>query len=1026
MANGRLDGPGLVDENVFQTFDRLDKVVINEIKRMNELEAAVRAALGGSAVGSGADKLSESVKKSNTALTEQEKVLREINRLKERNTQVSSDSLRQLAEERTKRSQITKALKDEVVASGKLGRAYSTLRKQRDLAANTLRDMIVSQKSSNREIRNATKEFNSLNNKVKQADKAIGNFRDNVGNYGSAVQGVLGFTRQLAAAFGVYSAIQIGQEIFEQIKALNELKFGLEQVTESQEEFNQAQFFLESVAERAGASLIPLTQRYINFLAAAKSTTLTLKETQRVFENVVVAGAALGRSTEDTNGSLRALEQILSKGNVQAEEIRGQLGERLPGAFQILEKALGLATGELNDMLEVGGLLSVDAIPALSRGLEDAFSLDTIDRVETLAAAQARLGTEFTLFLSDLEGGEGSISRVFTFIFDSMTSIVGLFRELNGGLLENSVAESSLRGVAVATQQVVQESKEYGTTLKETAENILPRYIKIVEEYGEVLQEVTSEQNKSALTNFFNVATGKFDEQQQSAATAAEKIALYQKAIETLNKIVETGKLPEDIEASGAAAEETVGILEALRKKLKQLREDREGATSVAEIQRLNSEIKNTDTEIRRLTDSMKAAKKQTFLAPDSIKFAQKLVKEFTKARDEVNVGSEAWLMYARSVKEAEQALADLEANSKALGDDLSGLASLISDEDVNFADEVDKFLNNEGLDVILGDFADRFKLNKEELLEEYIDIYGRDLSMFEQFEREKLKILKLTEREKVQLRQKTVDLADDLGAAFFEVEVARLDKELEKNNSIFEAVSNNKTASEEQIAAAEKKRDENEARIEKQKQKRENQAFLFRQALSVADIFIADAVARANAVASTAAIVPYLPLGAATLATLQALISTNTAVAIGSVLAQSIPRLFFEGKGLGDMYSGKGIWGELQREVLVDNAGGITVSPDGATPIDVKSTDIIHESMGHFFQSLKSNSATTQRIQRGAKRNSDRNLSILGRRGESSSKFNEEELTKAVARAVAKGLSKAKIQAMFNIQNQSKVTRVP
>ena len=41
----------------------------------------------------------------------------------------------------------------------------------------------------------------------------------------------------------------------------------------------------------------------------------------------------MGLSADQTSGVLLALQQMISKGTVQAEELRGQLGERLPGAL---------------------------------------------------------------------------------------------------------------------------------------------------------------------------------------------------------------------------------------------------------------------------------------------------------------------------------------------------------------------------------------------------------------------------------------------------------------------------------------------------------------------------------------------------------------------------------------------------------------------------------------------------------------------------------------------------------------------
>ena len=77
----------------------------------------------------------------------------------------------------------------------------------------------------------------------------------------------------------------------------------------------------------------------------------------------------MGLSADDTRGALRALEQIVSKGTVSAEELRGQLGERLPGAFQIASRAMGVTTQELGEMLQRGEVLVEDLLPKLAKEL---------------------------------------------------------------------------------------------------------------------------------------------------------------------------------------------------------------------------------------------------------------------------------------------------------------------------------------------------------------------------------------------------------------------------------------------------------------------------------------------------------------------------------------------------------------------------------------------------------------------------------------------------------------------------------
>jgi tape measure domain-containing protein len=65
------------------------------------------------------------------------------------------------------------------------------------------------------------------------------------------------------------------------------------------------------------------------------------------------------------------LQQIASKGTVQMEELRGQLGERLPIAFGAAAKGLGLTQQELIKLVESGRLTADQFFPALTKGLNE-------------------------------------------------------------------------------------------------------------------------------------------------------------------------------------------------------------------------------------------------------------------------------------------------------------------------------------------------------------------------------------------------------------------------------------------------------------------------------------------------------------------------------------------------------------------------------------------------------------------------------------------------------------------------------
>lgn len=209
MKNGKITGQDLIDDSAFKVFERLNDAALEGIMNLNNLEKAARKAVSATELNSASNKALNEIRRTNTALTEQEKVHRQLQIVKERNTKVSNESLRQLITEREKRNQLTRELREEARLNISLEGSYKRLRLERDKAANTLRDLIASEKASNREIKNAQREFDRLDDKVKRADKAVKNFRDNVGNYPTGLRPAIGFLKELVGVFGIVEGIRL-------------------------------------------------------------------------------------------------------------------------------------------------------------------------------------------------------------------------------------------------------------------------------------------------------------------------------------------------------------------------------------------------------------------------------------------------------------------------------------------------------------------------------------------------------------------------------------------------------------------------------------------------------------------------------------------------------------------------------------------------------------------------------------------------------------------------------------------------
>lgn len=168
--------------------------------------------------------------------------------------------------------------------------------------------------------------------------------------------------------------------------------------------------YLREEANRLGQDFVSISSAYKNFFAVGKGAGMQASETQNIFTSILEASTVLGSSAQSTEGALLAVEQMISKGRVSMEELRRQLGNALPGAFQIASKAMGVTTAELEKLISKG-LDSQDFIKKFSEELKKNYSGDKLTGpVRSLRAEFARLGNAlFDLKVNLLEGDAGKV-----------------------------------------------------------------------------------------------------------------------------------------------------------------------------------------------------------------------------------------------------------------------------------------------------------------------------------------------------------------------------------------------------------------------------------------------------------------------------------------------------------------------------------------------------------------------------------------------------------------------------------------
>lgn len=132
--------------------------------------------------------------------------------------------------------------------------------------------------------------------------------------------------------------------------------------------------FLRGEAERLGVYLPTLVDGYMSLAAATRDTALEGQQTREIFIAIAEAGRVLKLRTDQVQGALYAVQQMVSKGAVTMEELRRQLGDRIPGAFGLAARAMGMSTAELTKLVETGTLTADVLLPRLAAELRSVYA----------------------------------------------------------------------------------------------------------------------------------------------------------------------------------------------------------------------------------------------------------------------------------------------------------------------------------------------------------------------------------------------------------------------------------------------------------------------------------------------------------------------------------------------------------------------------------------------------------------------------------------------------------------------------
>ncbi len=224
-----------------------------------------------------------------------------------------------------------------------------------------------------KDLRKAGEALDSFKRSGDSFSRSTRQIQGSLGRMERAMQSIQRTINQVKAALLAFGAVRIGQQVLNTGIAFQKMETTLRFATGSLEGAKREMEFVRAESNRLGQDILTAGRAYSKLAASASTLGLTTAQIRQTFTGVSSAATVMGLSAYEAEGAFLALQQMLAKGTVQAEELRGQLGERIPTAFADAAAAMGMTTRQLSKSLEQGEVEAKEFVNRLSAFWVDKF-----------------------------------------------------------------------------------------------------------------------------------------------------------------------------------------------------------------------------------------------------------------------------------------------------------------------------------------------------------------------------------------------------------------------------------------------------------------------------------------------------------------------------------------------------------------------------------------------------------------------------------------------------------------------------
>ena len=224
--------------------------------------------------------------------------------------------------------------------------------------------------------------------------------------------------------------------VAEYTQSLNLAKQTLALASNGQEEYNVLLARARSISEDYAVGLMETISGFSQIAVAARANNLSLEDTETIYRGLVASGIAFGKSQEDIQAIVTASVQVLSKGKLSAEELQGQIGERLPGAVAKFAEATGRSLPQLASDLKAGEVQISDFVEFAEKQF-----LDYDEVAQLIGDSPEKAGARLKIALDEaVENFGGFFLRVGAGFQDLFRRIVD-FANDNKTVIQNMVVD---------------------------------------------------------------------------------------------------------------------------------------------------------------------------------------------------------------------------------------------------------------------------------------------------------------------------------------------------------------------------------------------------------------------------------------------------------------------------------------------------------------------------------------------------------------------------------------------------------